>query len=159
MAAQLGCRTISLDDYFLDPTMFPIVHDRPDYDRMEAVDWERAIEDIRTIADSDETIVIEGFLLLAHAELRELLDVSLFVELDEAERVRRRFAREAKTECLYIAEHIPRRHRELVEPSKMYADVVVDGNRPTEQLLDEVIELCLPPVASRAILEPQLVTA
>lgn len=131
LAAELGCDFISLDDYFLDPSTFPSVYGRPDYDRVEAVDWDRAMKDIQS---SRDTLIVEGFLLLTNEVIRNVLDISFYIETPEDVRIRRRFEQENKTDCDYISIHLRAAHRQLVEPSKVYADVILDGSMGTEDV-------------------------
>lgn len=136
LAKELDCRLLSLDDYFFAPSTFPRTFERPDYDRIEAIDWDRALGDI---ASHKGNLIVEGFLLLAHAGARALMDMTFFVDLDEAERMRRRFAQQPDMARDYVQQHILKRHNELVEPSKAHADVVLDGRMDTDVLAAQVL--------------------
>ena len=76
--------------------------------------------------------MVEGILIFADPELRELLDVKIFVDTDADIRFIRRLERDIPergrtTEMVvhqYLATVRPM-HLEFVEPSKRYADVII----------------------------------
>ncbi|HEX8226764.1 MAG TPA: AAA family ATPase [Candidatus Saccharimonadales bacterium] len=142
LAARLECELVSLDNYFHPNHDFPVVYGRPDYDRMEAVDWQRAIEDISAQSRQGD-LIVEGFLLLAHTELRSILGMSVFMHAPEEVRLQRRMAQpgELKTadDYTYITRHLPMRHNLLVEPTKRFADIVLDGQRGVDELSQELL--------------------
>lgn len=77
-------------------------------------------------------IMVEGILIFAEAQLRELFDVKIFVDTDADIRFIRRLERDIKergrtTEAVikqYTTTVRPM-HLEFVEPSKRYADVII----------------------------------
>ncbi|SRR6266536_186886 len=136
LAAKLSAEVISLDGYFKDPATFPVVYAHPDYDRFEAIDWERVIDDLKSAPGN---VVAEGFLLLANKEARDLIDTSFYIDLDEDELIERRLKREKDTAEGYIRVHVKKRHKELVVPTKEYADYVLDGHKSIEGLARQII--------------------
>lgn len=79
-----------------------------------------------------DVILLEGILILAHEELRALMDIKLFVDTDADVRILRRITRDVKGRgrsldsviSQYLATVKPM-HEAFVEPSKKYADVIV----------------------------------
>lgn len=79
-----------------------------------------------------DVILLEGILILADAQLRELLDIKLYVDTDADVRILRRITRDVKGRGRsldsvidqYLATVKPM-HEAFVEPSKKYADVIV----------------------------------
>ena len=79
-------------------------------------------------------IITEGILVLAEPQLRELFDIRIFVEADADERILRRAIRDMKERGRDI-EGIARQyldtvkpmHYLFVEPSKAYADLIING--------------------------------
>ena len=79
-------------------------------------------------------ILIDGILVLAHHELRKFFDIKIFVDAPESIRLRRRLERDVRDRGRteesvrrQWAETVKPNHERLVEPSKMYADYVVNG--------------------------------
>ena len=126
------------------------------YDHPASFDNHRMIQDLRdlkagkavqcpvydyTIYDrTDETvtlspnkvILVEGILIFENKELRDLLDIKIFVDTDADVRILRRLTRDVKDRGRsldsvveqYLSTVKPM-HDQFVEPSKRYADVIV----------------------------------
>ncbi len=79
-----------------------------------------------------DIIIVEGILLFAVAELRELFDLKIFVETDDDIRLLRRMERDVHERARtfesvrdqYLSTVKPM-HDAFVEPSKRYADVII----------------------------------
>ena len=77
-------------------------------------------------------IIVEGIVIFAHPELRELMDVKVFVDCDADVRILRRIMRDVKERGRsldsvvnqYLSTVKPM-HEAFVEPSKKYADVII----------------------------------
>ena len=126
------------------------------YDHPDAFDNElfiRAIRDLKAGKDvvcpvydysihdrSDKTIVVksakvvivEGILIYASPELRELMDVKLFVDTDADVRILRRIKRDVRDRGRSLESVIDQylttvkpMHEQFVEPSKRYADLII----------------------------------
>lgn len=141
LAEGHGWQYVSLDDYFLPSADFPRVYDRPDYDRVEAVDWDRAISDIEAMRGD---VLVEGFLLLAEPRLAECMNLTFFVDTPEDVRIGRRLQRDNRnaSDYDYITIHLRNRHNELVEPTKFRADIILDGTHSTNYMEQIVTEYC-----------------
>ncbi len=98
-------------------------------------------------------ILAEGILLLAEPEIRELLDFKIYVDTDADVRLIRRIRRDIRERGRdlddvmrqYMATVRPM-HREFVEPSKRWADVIVPeggGNRVAMQMVVARVEQLL----------------
>lgn len=81
-----------------------------------------------------DVILLEGILVLADAKLRKLLDIKIFVDTDADERILRRVRRDTLERGRSIQSIIDQylatvkpMHNKYVEPSKAYADLVVNG--------------------------------
>ncbi len=91
-------------------------------------------------------ILVEGILIFAEPELRELFDVKIFVDTDADIRFIRRLERDITergrtTEMVvnqYMATVRPM-HLEFVEPSKRYAHVIIPEGGLNEVAMDMVI--------------------
>lgn len=77
-------------------------------------------------------IILEGIMVLVNPEIRELLDIKIFVDTDADVRFIRRLSRDIKERGRSVQSvidqylHVVRlMHMEFVEPSKRFADVIV----------------------------------
>jgi uridine kinase len=93
-----------------------------------------------------EVVVVDGVLLFADARLRERLDVKIFVDADADERLLRRIRRDmadrGRTLEGILAQYeqtVSPMHREFVEPSKRYADVIVPRGGHNRIAIDMII--------------------
>ncbi len=91
-------------------------------------------------------VLVEGILLLAFDEIASRLDVSLFLDVCEAERLRRRILRDTAERGRHpgdvrrqFAATVAPMHDDFVQPSRWRADRIVPENVPFEDLADEVL--------------------
>jgi uridine kinase len=94
-----------------------------------------------------EVIIVEGILLFADPSIRELMDLKLYVETDDDIRVLRRIERDIQergrdlegVHHQYVTTVKPM-HKQFVEPSKQYADVIIPGGSDTTAALTLILE-------------------
>jgi len=129
---------------------------RLNYDHPKSYETERMSGDIRSLINgqaievpiydyaiqnrSDKTmtvlpkkvIIIEGILILENKELRDLMDVKIFVDTDADERLMRRIKRDVVERARSVdsiltqyAATVKPMHEDFVEPSKRYADIII----------------------------------
>lgn len=125
VARSTGAAVVSLDDYFGDPATFPTECGHPDYDRVEAIDWNRVFHDVTRL--KGRNVVVEGFLALAHPVLRSMYDDSFFIGADPVVMTQRRLKREPETPEAYISEVVADRYVNVVMPTRRYASSFIDG--------------------------------
>lgn len=84
------------------------------------------------IVEPRDVIIVEGILILAEEELRNLLDIKVFVDTDADVRVIRRILRDMKDRgrsldsvILQYMSTVRPAHIQFVEPSKRYADIII----------------------------------
>ncbi len=101
--------------------------DMPTYDYCN---HNRANETIRVAPKT--VIIIEGILVLENRELRDLMDIKIYVDTDADERLIRRIkrdmierARSIESIIAQYSETVKLMHEEFVEPSKRYADIII----------------------------------
>ena len=82
-----------------------------------------------------KVVIVEGILVLSNPELRELLDVKIFVHADSDERLIRRLQRDIKErghdleKVLYRYQTaVKPMHNQFIEPSKEFADLIIPNN-------------------------------
>ena len=138
------------------------------YDHPNAFDTERLIEDIRSLKQGklierpvysytkhtrlDETvkvnpakvIIVDGFLIFENSDLRDLLDIKVFVDADADERLIRRIIRDVnergrslESVIMQYTNTVKPMHEQFVEPYKKYADLII----PRGGLNDVAIEM------------------
>lgn len=126
------------------------------YDHPSSFDTDRMIEDIKALkrgetvyipvydfsihnrtektvkVEPKRVIMIEGILIFENKELRDLMDIKIFVDTDADERLMRRIIRDMKYRGRTIESMITQyqttvkpMHEEFVEPSKKYADIII----------------------------------
>lgn len=140
---------IHMDSYFKRPTpntIAPITrveypeHNHPDSFKME--EFFAAIDEAR--ASDADIVLIEGLLILHLDEVREQLDLKIFVDLMSDERIVRRIKRfmsrgqtmdEVTSRYLDTVRY---RHNEFVEPSRWHAQLVFNGAAPLDVSCDIV---------------------
>ena len=94
-----------------------------------------------------KVIVVEGILIFAEPELRERLDIKLFVDTDADVRILRRIVRDVRDRgrdlesivAQYLTTVKPM-HEMFVEPSKRYADIIIPEGGYNQVALDFVME-------------------
>jgi uridine kinase len=129
---------------------------RLNYDHPSSFDTELLIEDIKKLKRGEEidipvydyaihnrsdqtihvapkpVILLEGILILENKELRDLMDVKVFVDTDADERLMRRIrrdtierARSVDSVLSQYADTVKPMHEQFIEPSKKYADLII----------------------------------
>ena len=149
------------DSYYRDhPEMSPDERARLNYDHPDVLETEllaehlrelmagRAVEepvyDFTSHSRTDETrriepnpiVILDGILILAEPELRELMDIRVFVETDSDLRFIRRLLRDTQERGRSMGsvirqyqETVRPMHLEFVEPSRRHADVILPLGR------------------------------
>jgi uridine kinase len=105
---------------------------------------EEPVYDFTTHSRTDETrriepnpvVIVDGILILAEPELRELMDIRVYVETDSDLRFIRRLLRDTQERGRSVdsvirqyQETVRPMHLEFVEPSRRHADVIVPFGR------------------------------
>lgn len=141
------------------------------YDHPNAFETDRMIKDIKELKQGHEiyrpeydykihtrskntylvkpksVIIIDGFLIFENKELRDLMDVKIFVDTDADERLMRRLQRDVAERGRTIEsiltqyrETVKPMHEEFVEPSKKYADIIVPRGGENKIAIDMIIK-------------------
>jgi uridine kinase len=92
-------------------------------------------------------IIVEGILIFENQELRDLMDIKIFVDTDADLRFIRRLVRDirerGRTMEMVVAQYMATvrpMHMEFVEPSKRYADVIIPEGGHNQVGIDLVIQ-------------------
>lgn len=140
------------------------------YDHPNAFDTERLIEDIKKLKECipidrpvysyteytrlaetvrihpAKVIIVEGFLIFENAQLRDLMDIKVYVDADADERLIRRIIRDVNERGRslesvinqYIGTVKPM-HEQFVEPTKKYADIIIPRGGKNDVAIDVMI--------------------
>lgn len=108
-------------------------------------EYDRSEETV-TVAPS-RVIIVEGILIFTSAELRDLMDIKVFVDADADVRILRRMRRDVRQRGRslesvidqYLATVKPM-HEQYVEPSKKYADIIVPQGGKNEVAIEMVAQ-------------------
>lgn len=90
-----------------------------------------------------KVMIVEGILILAYAELRELFDIKIFVHADADERLIRRLKRDIAERGRDMDEVLSRyqqtlkpMHEQFIEPTKAFADIIIPNNKYNTVAID-----------------------
>lgn len=158
---------IPQDSYYNDSSHIP-VEERQfiNFDHPDAFDWEllvnhlsmlregKAIEQptysYLTCTRGTETIhleprkiiIIEGIMALVNPELRELMDLKVYVDADDDDRlirlIRRDIIERGRTPETVISRYeriVKAMHNEFIEPTKKYADIIIPQGGSNEKAI------------------------
>ena len=91
-------------------------------------------------------VIVEGILILTQQELRDRLDIKLFVATDSDERLIRivnrdiiKRGRSYDDVLLHYSTYVKPMHTEFIEPSKMFADVIIPQGGENQVAIDMVV--------------------
>jgi len=174
LAARLnGCAVLTLDSYYHSQSHLSVeARAKLNYDHPDALDWPlltahldalrrgETIEEPQYLFDrhtrSHETrtvrpephLIVEGILTFHRPEVRERLDLKVFVATAPEECFRRRLERDI-AERGRTAASVREQYEntvwpmavEFVLPNRAFADVVVSGEEPIEKSVSQVLEI------------------
>lgn len=153
-----GCvSVIPQDSYYNDNTHLAMEDRRKiNFDHPDAFDWNLLTEHIQQLRQGEaieqptysylvcnrleetihvepcEVVIIEGIMALWKKELRELMDLKIFVDADSDERLIRNIqrdiverGRDVKMVVDRYLEVLKPMHEQFIEPTKRYADVII----------------------------------
>ncbi|MBS4024233.1 MAG: uridine kinase, partial [Clostridia bacterium] len=98
------------------------------------------------LVEPRDIIILEGILILYDEDLRELMDIKLFVDTDSDVRVIRRILRDIKDRgrtldsvILQYMSTVRPAHLQFVEPTKRYADIVIPEGGYNKVAIDIIV--------------------
>lgn len=90
-----------------------------------------------------KVMIVEGILIFAHPELRDMFDIKIFVHADTDERLIRRLKRDITERGRDLDEVLTRyqntlkpMHEQFIEPTKEYADIIIPNNKHNTVAID-----------------------
>ena len=93
-----------------------------------------------------DIIILEGILILFEPEIRDLLDIKIFVDTDSDVRVIRRILRDIKDRgrtldsvILQYMDTVRPAHLQFIEPTKRYADIIIPEGGYNKVAIDIIV--------------------
>ena len=155
---------ISTDRYFtkFDPKE---LDKKEGWETPSPIRWDRLIHSLKKLKNNESTripskgwtevfdkvvrpkpiIIVEGYLLFTNPELVKLLDKRIFIDISDANILRRRMLRDKKLKGMqrikgkdYIINKVIPISKQYEGMQKRAADIIIDGNASKETVLDEV---------------------
>ncbi|MBU5440225.1 uridine kinase [Tissierella sp. MSJ-40] len=110
-------------------------------------DFERHTRKKETITvEPKDIIILEGILILSDEDVRNLLDIKIFVDTDSDVRVIRRIVRDIKERGRTLEsvidqymETVRPAHLQFIEPTKKYADIVIPEGGYNKVAIDIIV--------------------
>jgi uridine kinase len=92
-----------------------------------------------------KVVIVEGILIFAHPDIREMFDIKIYVHADSDERLIRRLKRDISERGRELDEVLWRyqttlkpMHQQFIEPTKEFADLIIPTNRYNTVAVDIV---------------------
>lgn len=158
---------IPQDSYYNDSSHVPVEERQSiNFDHPDAFDWDLLVEQIKMLRDGKaidqptysyitctrqpeivhvepkEVIIIEGIMALVSPELRNLMDLKIFVDADADNRlirlVRRDVVERGRTAEAVISRYervVKAMHEQFIEPTKKYADIIIPQGGHNKQAI------------------------
>ena len=137
------------DSYYKDLSYLPLSErNKINFDEPDAIEWQLLVEHLKrlrngeaiemptysylTCTRQEETVIVQPHDVVTNAELREMLDVKVFVDADADDRLIRVIARDCvergRTPEIVINRYqdvLKPMHCQYIEPCKRFADLIV----------------------------------
>ena len=160
ITSQLSGRVVVIpqDSYYKDSSHLPL-EDRQkiNFDHPDAIDWKLLCQQIRELkqgktveqpvysyitcsrsktetvtVEPADVIIVEGILIFTCKELRDQMNIKVFVDADSDDRLMRIIVRDiaergrtVDTAIEHYVDTVKPMHLQFIEPSKRYADIIV----------------------------------
>lgn len=158
---------IPQDSYYKDSSHVPVEQRQfINFDHPEAFDWELMVEQLTMLREGKsidqptysyitctrqpetvhieprKIIIIEGIMALVSPELRELMDLKIFVDAEADDRlirlIRRDIVERGRTPEMVLSRYeriVKAMHDEFIEPTKKYADIIIPQGGSNEKAI------------------------
>ena len=168
---QLQGRVVVIpqDSYYKDSSHIPPEERKNiNFDHPDAIDWKLMCQQIRELKRGEtieqpvysyitcsrsktetvtvkpaEVIIVEGILIFTCKELRDQMNIKIFVDADDDDRLMRIILRDiaergrtVQTAIDHYCETVKPMHLQFIEPSKRYADVIVPQGGHNQVAID-----------------------
>ena len=168
---QLNGRVVVIpqDSYYKDSSHLPMEErHKINFDHPDAIDWKLLCQQIRALTQGKtieqpvysyltcsrsqtetvtvepaDVIIVEGILIFTCKELRDQMNIKIFVDADDDDRVVRIILRDIAergrnidTAVSHYCETVKPMHLQFIEPSKRYADIIVPQGGHNQVAID-----------------------
>lgn len=160
---------IPQDSYYKDSSHLPMEErHKINFDHPDAIDWKLLCQQIRELkqgktieqpvysyltcsrsqtetvtVEPADVIIVEGILIFTCKELRDQMNIKIFVDADDDDRVVRIILRDIAergrnidTAVSHYCETVKPMHLQFIEPSKRYADIIVPQGGHNQVAID-----------------------
>ena len=180
---QLDGRVVVIpqDSYYKDSSHLPMEERQQiNFDHPDAIDWKLLCQQIRELkqgrtieqpvysyltcsrsktetvtVEPADVIIVEGILIFTCKELRDQMNMKVFVDADDDDRLMRIIVRDIaergrtiETAIGHYSDTVKPMHLQFIEPSKRYADIIVPQgghNKVAIEVMSATIERHLAP--------------
>ena len=158
---------IPQDSYYKDSSHVPVEERQYiNFDHPDAFDWDLLVEQITMLRqgkaidqptysyitstrqpetvhiEPSKVIIIEGIMALVSPQLRELMDLKIFVDAADDDRlmrlIRRDIVERGRTAEMVLSRYeriVKAMHEEFIEPTKKYADTIIPQGGTNEKAI------------------------
>ncbi len=178
---QLQGRVVVIpqDSYYKDSSHVPVEERKNiNFDHPDAIDWKLMCQQIRELkggktieqpiysyltcsrsttetitVEPADVIIVEGILIFTCKELRDQMNIKIFVDADDDDRLMRIIVRDIaergrtiETAIEHYCDTVKPMHLQFIEPSKRYADIIVPQgghNKVAIDILTTTVEKAL----------------
>ena len=163
---------VDQDSYYKDLSDLPLEERKKvNFDHPNSVDFDRLIDDLKALKNNvpikkpvynfvthtrekdkyttvvpKKVIILEGIMIFVIPELRELIDIKLYVDTDADVRVLRRIVRDINERGRDLENIIEQylnqvkpMHEEFIEPSKRWADLIIPEGAHNKEAIRFVV--------------------
>lgn len=170
---QLNGRVVVIpqDSYYKDSSHLPMEErQKINFDHPEAIDWKLLCQQVRELkqgktieqpvysyitcsrsktetvtVEPADVIIVEGILIFTCKELRDQMNIKIFVDADDDDRLMRIILRDIAergrnidTAILHYTETVKPMHLQFIEPSKRFADIIVPQGGHNKVAIDMI---------------------
>jgi len=170
---QLNGRVVVIpqDSYYKDSSHLPMEErQKINFDHPEAIDWKLLCQQIRELkqgktieqpvysyitcsrsktetvtVEPADVIIVEGILIFTCKELRDQMNIKIFVDADDDDRLMRIILRDIAergrnidTAIQHYTETVKPMHLQFIEPSKRFADIIVPQGGHNKVAIDMI---------------------
>ena len=170
---QLNGRVVVIpqDSYYKDSSHLPMEErQKINFDHPEAIDWKLLCQQVRELkqgktieqpvysyitcsrsktetvtVEPADVIIVEGILIFTCKELRDQMNIKIFVDADDDDRLMRIILRDIAergrnidTDIQHYTETVKPMHLQFIEPSKRFADIIVPQGGHNKVAIDMI---------------------
>lgn len=184
---QLEGRVVVIpqDSYYKDSSHLPPEErQKINFDHPDAIDWKLLCQQIRELkqgktveqpvysyitcsrsktetvtVEPAEVIIVEGILIFTCKELRDQMNIKIFVDADDDDRLMRIIIRDieergrtVETAISHYTDTVKPMHLQFIEPSKRYADIIIPQgghNKVAIDVISATVERAMHRIAKR----------